>query len=292
MAPGHDADDGARTVAEGTRVAVAGGPVASASVRLVTWNLNSIRARLPRLLELLDEHAPDVVCLQETKVPAEAFPHDVLAVAGYRAVDRSEGRWNGVALLAPVDVEVEDVVRQLPGEPDHGEARWIEATIRGVRFASVYVPNGRALDHPMFAAKLAFLDAVRARMAGLVAAGPAVLAGDLNVAPSDLDVWDPALFVGSTHVSEAERARLAAIVDTGLVDTFRSLHPHEPGFTFWDYRVGAFRRGMGMRIDLVLASHGSTPRTCQVDTTYRRVNRAGDKPSDHAPLVATFDLEV
>ncbi len=258
-------------------------------MRLITWNVNSVRARLPRVLELLEQHAPDVVCVQETKVGADAFPHQALASVGYRAVERSEGRWNGVALLVPQDVEVEDVVTDLPGEPNPAEARWLEATVRGTRVASVYVPNGREPDHPMFAEKLRFLDAMHARTAELLAEGPTVVAGDLNVAPEDRDVWDPAAFVGATHVTPEERDRLAAILDLGVTDAFRAVEPDEVGFTWWDYRMNAFRRRMGMRIDLALVSPDLSVRSCEVDTTFRVANEAGDKPSDHAPLVVGLD---
>ena len=255
-------------------------------MRLVTWNVNSLKQRMPRVFELLDQHAPDVVALQETKILGDAFPHDELAMAGYRAVEHSEGRWNGVALLAPVDVEVADVQVGLPGEPAAAEARWIEASVGGVRVVSVYIPNGRTPNHPMFAVKLAFLDEMRDRVTTLVARGaPTVIAGDFNIAPEERDVWDPASFVGSTHVTPDERGRLAAIMDCGLVDAFRVVEPDAIGFTWWDYRVGAFHRGMGMRLDLALVSDHLDVAGCTIDTTYRRQNRAGDKPSDHAPLV-------
>jgi exodeoxyribonuclease III len=255
-------------------------------VRLVSWNVNSLKARSPRVFELLAQHTPDVVCVQETKCAAEAFPHADLAAAGYRAVDHSCGRWNGVALLVGEGLEAADVQVGLPGEPDASEARWIEATVDGVRIASVYVVNGRTPEDPMFAVKLRFLDAMRDRIETLLADGPVVVAGDLNIAPEDRDVWDPALFVGTTHTHPEERARLAEILDLGMVDAFRAVEPDAVGFTFWDYRMGAFRRGMGMRIDAVLASRDLEVRRCEVDTSFRRNNAAGDKPSDHAPLVA------
>jgi exodeoxyribonuclease III len=259
-------------------------------VRVVSWNLNSLKARLPRVLELLDVHAPDVLLVQETKLAADAWPREELAMAGYRIVDHSEGRWNGVAILAPQDVEVDDVVAGLPGEPNEAEARWIEGTVRGVRFVSVYVVNGREPDHPMFQQKLDFLDAAHDRLEELVAAGPVVVAGDWNVAPSDHDVWDPSLFVGSTHVTPDERVRFAGLLELGLVDAWHDVHGDEVGFTYWDYRAGAFRRNMGMRIDAALVSHHLEVRDCAVDTVFRRNNQAGDKPSDHAPLVVTIDL--
>ena len=258
-------------------------------MRLITWNVNSVRARLPRVLELLEQHVPDIVCVQETKVGADAFPHEALAAAGYHAVERSEGRWNGVALLVPQDVEVEDVVTDLPGEPNPAEARWLEATVRGTRVASVYVPNGREPDHPMFEEKLTFLDAMHARTAELLAQGPTVIAGDLNVALEDRDVWDPAAFAGATHVTPQERSRLTAILDLGVADAFRAVEPDEVGFTWWDYRMNAFRRRMGMRIDFALVSPDLTVRSCEVDTTFRVANEAGDKPSDHAPVVVGLD---
>ncbi|MFP4634599.1 MAG: exodeoxyribonuclease III [Nitriliruptoraceae bacterium] len=253
-------------------------------MRLITWNVNSVRARMPRVLELLDQHAPDVVCLQETKVSAEDFPHEAFTAAGYRVVERSEGPRNGVALVVPHDVGVEQVTVTLPGAPAPDEARWIEATIDGVRVVSVYVPNGREPEHPMFAQKLDFLDAMGERVAALAAAGPTVVAGDLNVAPEDRDVWDPAVFVGATHVTAEERERLWAMLERGVRDAFRTVVPDGSGFTWWDYRMNAFRRGMGMRIDLALVSSHLAVRSCRVETSFREPNQAGDKPSDHAPL--------
>jgi exodeoxyribonuclease III len=254
-------------------------------MKLVTWNVNSLKARLPRVLEFLAEHAPDIVCLQETKTTDEAFPAAELADAGYAAVHHSGGRWAGVAILAR-GVEPGDVAAGLPGEVDADECRWIEATVHGLRVASVYVPNGRALDSPAFPAKLAFLEAMRARVTQLHRS-PLVVAGDVNVAPADLDVYDPALFVGSTHTSAAERDRLQAILDDGeLVDAFRHLHPDEVGYTWWDYRAGHFHKKLGLRIDLVMVSRDLAAQLehCGIERNYRK----GAKPSDHAPLVADF----
>ncbi len=259
-------------------------------MRLISWNVNSIRARLPRVLELLDHHRPDVVCVQETKVAAEAFPHEAIGEVGYRAIEHSEGRWNGVALLVPSDVEVAEPLGGLPGEPDPAEARWIEASIAGVRVISVYVPNGREPSHPMFAVKLRFLEAARERLHELARSGPTVLAGDLNVALEDRDVWDIAAFVDATHVTPEERAGLSALLEGGFQDAFREVAPDDEGFTWWDYRMGAFRRGMGMRIDYALASRELQVRSAHVDTVFRRNNDQGDKPSDHAPLVVELEL--
>lgn len=258
-------------------------------MRLVTWNVNSLAARMPRVFELLEQHDPDVVCLQETKCAAEAFPHLELGMAGYVAVEHSAGRWNGVALLVREDLEVDRVVRGLEGEPDGDEARWIEARVGGVQVVSTYVVNGRSPDHPMFAAKLAFFEAARDRARTLVASGPTVVAGDLNVTRDDRDVWDPAAFVGATHVTPEERAHFEAILAVGLADAWRVVEPDTVGFTWWDYRAGAFHRGLGMRLDYALVSRHLGVRGVAVDRSFRKNNRAGDKPSDHAPVVV--DLE-
>ena len=245
---------------------------------LVSWNVNSLKARLPRVLELLEQHRPDVLCLQETKTEADAFPDAELAAAGYHAVHHSAGRWAGVAVAAPLGVALEDAVPGLPGEEAPEEARWLEVTAGDLRVASVYVPNGRGLDSPEFPRKLAFLDAMRERAGAL----DAVL-GDLNVTRADIDVYDPAAFVGSTHVTAEERGRLEAILDAGLVDAFRALHPDEVGFTWWDYRQGHFHRKMGLRIDFALlrAELAARLEACGIDRSYRK----GPKPSDHAPLL-------
>jgi exodeoxyribonuclease-3 len=252
------------------------------SVRIVTWNVNSLRARLPRVLEFLAEFEPDVACLQETKCAPDAFPVDELAAAGYGAVHTSGGRWAGVAVLARSGQALSDPVLGLHGDPVQDEARWCEATVDGIRFASVYVPNGRALDSPEFPRKLAFLDAVAARVTAL-GGEPTVVAGDMNIAPTDTDVYDPAAFVGSTHVTPEERGRLQRILEAGLVDGYRQLHPEEVQYTWWDYRAGHFHKGLGLRIDLALVSTGLAPRlrACGMVRPYRK----GVKPSDHAPLL-------
>jgi exodeoxyribonuclease-3 len=258
-------------------------------MRLITWNVNSLKARWPRVPELLAAHAPDVVCLQETKLAAEAFPHEALAEVGYAAVEASEGRWNGVALLVPVGTTIDDPVRELPGNPVPEEARWIEGTVGGVRVVSVYVPNGREVANEWYGRKLEFLDAMRARLATLVAQGPTVVAGDFNVAPTDEDVWDLGAFPpGSTHVTEPERDALTALHELGMVDAQRAVLPEGRAFTWWDYRGGSFHKDHGLRIDLALVA-GLTVQAVEVDRALRRNNEAGDKPSDHAPLIV--DLE-
>ncbi|MGH2915860.1 MAG: exodeoxyribonuclease III [Solirubrobacteraceae bacterium] len=256
---------------------------------IVTWNVNSLRARLPRVLQLLAEHRPDVACLQETKCAPGDFPHAELAQAGYGAVDCSGGRWAGVALLARDDLTLDrdHAVAGLPGDPVGSEARWCEATVAGLRFVSTYVPNGRALDSPEYPRKLAFLNAAIAR-AGELRAAPLVLAGDFNIAPADLDVYDPPAFVGGTHVSEPERARLALLLERGdLVDAYRTLEPDQVQHTWWDYRAGHFHKGLGLRIDLALLSASLAPRlrACAIARDYRK----GPKPSDHAPLLVELD---
>lgn len=253
-------------------------------MKLVTWNVNSLKMRLPRVLELLEQHSPDVVMLQETKCAPEAFPATELEAAGYRAVHHSGGRWAGVALLARE--ELGDVSAGLPGEPAVDEARWIEATVAGVRVVSVYVPNGREPDTPTYADKLRFLDAMAARIAEL-SSEPLVVAGDFNVCPADLDVYDPAAFVGATHVTQPERERFRALLSAGTMDAFRELHPDEPGFTWWDYRQGHFHRGLGLRIDAHLVSQPLSDKiqSCGIDRDFRK----GTKPSDHAPLLLELD---
>jgi len=248
-------------------------------VRAVTWNVNSLKVRLPRVLEFLGQHAPDVLCLQETKCEPEAFPHAELADAGYHAVDHSAGRWAGVAVAARRELPLELIARGLPGEAAPEEARWIEASAGGLRIASVYVPNGRGLDSPEFPRKLAFYDAMRDRAGELDLVG-----GDLNVTRDDLDVYDPAAFAGSTHVTPEERGRFEALLGAGLTDAYRALHPGEVGYTWWDYRQGHFHRKLGLRIDYVLLGDRLAPglRSCGIDRNYRK----GTKPSDHAPLLA------
>ena len=249
-------------------------------MKLVTWNVNSLKMRMPRVLELLEAHSPDVVLLQETKCAPEAFPALELEAAGYRSAHHSGGRWAGVAVLAREDPT--DVTAGLPGEPAIDEARWIEATVGELRVVSVYVPNGRAPDSPPYADKLRFLEAMAGRMAALSGA-PLVVAGDFNVCPTDLDVYDPAAFVGATHVTPPERERFGALLEAGTVDAFRELHPDEPGFTWWDYRQGHFHRKLGLRIDahLVSAPLAARIESCGIDRDFRK----GPKPSDHAPLL-------
>jgi exodeoxyribonuclease III len=253
-------------------------------VRLATWNVNSVGARLPRLLDWLESRSPDVVCLQETKCSAEAFPAAEVGRLGYVAAVHGTGRWNGVAILSRVGLE--DVRRGLDGEPGFPdvEARAVAATCDGTRVHSLYVPNGRTPGSPHYEYKLAWLESLRTTVAAELPAYPElVTCGDMNVAPTDDDVWDPAAFVGATHVTEPERARLAAVRDLGLRDVVprpgKGPHP----FTYWDYRAGMFHKDMGMRIDLVYASGSVAARVA--DAWVDREARKGRAPSDHAPVV-------
>ncbi len=254
-------------------------------MRIATWNVNSVKQRLPRLLPWLDERRPDVVCLQETKLINAAFSDlldDELGDRGYRFAAHGEAAWNGVAILSRVGLD--DVVPGLPGAPGfpHPEARAVAATCAGIRVISVYVPNGRQPGSEHYEYKLAWLDSLRE----LVAAGPAatVVCGDMNIAPRDDDVFDPQAYVGQTHVTPRERASLA---DLGLHDVVRDRWPNQRVFTYWDYRAGMFHQDLGMRIDLALASDAVAARV-QAAWVDRKA-RKGRGPSDHAPVIVDLD---
>jgi exodeoxyribonuclease III len=259
-----------------------------AAVRIATWNVNSVKQRVPRLLPWLDERRPDVVCLQETKLADEAFLKLLgkdLEERGYDVAVHGEATWNGVAILSRVGLD--DVVAGIEGGPGfpHPEARAISATCGGVRVVSVYVPNGRAPDSEHYKYKLAWLAALR----GMVAAGPdaTVVCGDMNIAPTDEDVFDPDAYVGHTHVTGPERAALAALQELGLRDVVRERWPTERVFTYWDYRAGMFHQDLGMRIDLVLAG---APVAERVKAAWiDRHARKGKGPSDHAPVIVDLD---
>lgn len=258
-------------------------------MRLVTWNVNSLGARMPRVLEFLAAFEPDVALLQETKTADDAFPAAELEAAGYHAVHHSAGRWAGVAILArekPANVGV-----GLPGELRADEARWIEADVGDIRVASAYVTNGRAVGTEWFDEKLAFLDAMAMRAEQLRddPARPLIVGGDFNVTRDDRDVYDPAAFAGETHVTPDERGRLEAIIERGgLVDAFRQLHPDEVQYTWWDYRQGHFHKNLGLRIDyaLVARSLAGGLRSCGMVRDFRK---GKPTPSDHAPLLVELD---
>ena len=235
--------------------------------------------------QFLDEVKPDLLLLQETKCSEEQFPHDSISEHGYKAVDVSGGRWCGVAALAPAGSDLSLVGSGLPGQPNPDEARWIEVRIGGITAVSVYVPNGREVGTEHYDAKIEFLKVAAVRAAELALAGPLLIAGDMNVAPRDSDVWDTAALEGSTHVTPLERASLASVATSAeLVDAHDHLHGNEDvQFTWWDYRGGSFHRGFGMRIDHFLISTDLAERleSCTVVREYRK----GEKPSDHAPLL-------
>jgi exodeoxyribonuclease III len=257
-------------------------------VRLATWNVNSIKQRVPRLLPWLDERRPDVVCLQETKLADDAFAQLLgreLDERGYAVAVHGQAAWNGVAIISRVGLD--DVLEGLadaPGFP-HPEARAVSATCAGIRVVSVYVPNGREPGSEHYEYKLAWLASLRAT----VAAGPeaTIVCGDMNIAPTDDDVFDPEAYVGQTHVTPPERAALAELQALGLHDVVRDRWPNERVFTYWDYRAGMFHQDLGMRIDLVLASASVSERVkaAWVD----RKARKGTGPSDHAPVIVDLD---
>jgi exodeoxyribonuclease III len=257
-------------------------------VRVATWNVNSIKQRVPRLLPWLDERRPDVVCLQETKLADAAFEAllgEALAERGYAVALNGEAQWNGVAILSRAGLEDVAVgVDDAPGFP-HPEARAVAATCGGVRVYSLYVPNGRVPESEHYRYKLAWLEALREA----VSRGPeaAVLCGDMNIAPADIDVFDPDAYVGHTHVTQPERAALASLLELGLHDVVRERWPKQRVFTYWDYRAGMFHQDLGMRIDLVLASDrvAARVRAAWVD----RQARKGSGPSDHAPVIVDLD---
>jgi exodeoxyribonuclease-3 len=258
-------------------------------VRVATWNVNSIKQRMPRLLPWLDERRPEVVCLQETKLADDAFEDllgEQLRERGYAAAVHGEGQWNGVAILSRVGLaEIARGVDGAPGFP-HAEARSVTASCGGVRIQSVYVPNGRTPDSDHYRYKLDWLQALRTELAA-AAAPDAIVCGDMNIAPADIDVFDPAAYAGHTHVTSRERAALAELQALGLHDVVRERWPSERVFTYWDYRAGMFHQDLGMRIDLVLATDAVARRVraAWVD----RHARKGKGPSDHAPVIVDLD---
>lgn len=257
-------------------------------MRIATWNVNSIKQRVPRFLPWLDERQPDIVCLQETKLNDDAISELLgaeLEQRGYQAAFYGQAQWNGVALLSKVGLD--DVVRGIPNAPGFPdpEARAVSATCGGIRVHSLYVPNGRTVGSDHYDYKLAWLEALRRD----VAAGPtdAVVCGDMNIAPADADVFDPQAYIGQTHVTEPERTALAQLLALGLHDVVRDRWPTDQVFSYWDYRAGMFHQNLGMRIDLVLASDAVAGRVeaAWVD----RQARKGTGPSDHAPVIVDLD---
>jgi exodeoxyribonuclease III len=255
------------------------------AMRVATWNVNSIRARLPRLLAWLERQQPDVVCVQETKVVDEDFPAVELAALGYESATFGQKTYNGVAILSRLPIS--EVRCGLPGDGPEAERRVLTARIAGIRVINLYCPNGGEVGSEKFAFKLTWYRRLRAWLdAGLDPAADILVCGDFNVAPEDRDVWDPAVWQGQILFSEPEKRALAEVVAWGLADLLR-LHRAEGGlYTWWDYRQGAFHRGWGVRIDHLLATRSLAARCTAVEID--RAERKGEKPSDHAPVIATF----
>jgi exodeoxyribonuclease III len=257
-------------------------------VRIATWNVNSVKQRMPRLVPWLDERRPDVVCLQETKLADDALTEllgDELASRGYEFAAHGETAWNGVAILSRVGLaDVTTGLADAPGFP-HPEARAIAATCDGVRVHSVYVPNGREPESDHYEYKLKWLTALRVVVSTALPA--TVVCGDMNIAPADADVFDPDAYIGQTHVTPREREALAELMAVGLHDVVRDRWPGERVFSYWDYRAGMFHQDLGMRIDLILAGD---PVAARVKAAWiDRQARKGKGPSDHAPVIVDLD---
>jgi exodeoxyribonuclease-3 len=258
-------------------------------VRIATWNVNSLKMRLPRVEEWLQYAQPDVLCLQETKLADSAFPQLTFSALGYDAVHHGQGRWNGVAILSRVGIE--DVSNGFGDidDPYAGDARVLAATCGGVRVVSAYVPNGREVGTEFYDRKLLWLDRLHDWLQATASPiDDLALLGDFNVAPEDRDVWDPKAFVGATHVTDPERDALARLREWGLVDAFRRVYDQERLFTYWDYRAGDFHEGRGMRIDLAYMTRSLADRVrfALVDRNARK----GKSPSDHAPMLIDVDI--
>jgi exodeoxyribonuclease III len=255
-------------------------------VRIATWNVNSLKARLQRVEEWLADVQPDVLCMQETKLSDDAFPALTFAAMGYESAHHGQGQWNGVAILSKIGLD--DVVPNFAvGAPDP-EARIVTALCGGVRVTSVYVPNGRSLDHDHYQYKLRWMAQLREHVAATSSPDDAVVVtGDFNIAPADIDVYDPAKFVGATHTSEPERALLTELCGWGMSDMFRQHHLEPKLYSWWDYRAGDFHQGRGLRIDLVLGSLAVAER-CTWSVIDRNA-RKGQSPSDHAPVIIDLD---
>ncbi|GIX32474.1 MAG: exodeoxyribonuclease III [Lysobacterales bacterium] len=256
-------------------------------MRIVSWNVNSIRARLEQVLRFCSEQQPDVLALQETKVEDADFPAEPFRALGYELVLNGQRAYNGVALLARGPLA--DPCLALADFPDP-QRRFLAVTFGDLRLINVYVVNGQEVGSDKYAYKLRWLEALKRQLEAELALHPRLIVlGDFNVAPDDRDVHDPALWQGQIHCSEPERAALRAIMAIGLIDAFRRLHPEARAFSWWDYRQGAFRRDMGLRIDLVLLSEALLPRL--VAAGIAREVRAWEKPSDHAPVWIELSAE-
>jgi exodeoxyribonuclease-3 len=254
-------------------------------MRVATWNVNGLRARLEFVLGWLEERQPDVVGLQELKLSDDLFPRDAFAALGYRAAVHGQKSWNGVAILAREEPRITQ--RGLPGQEDFG-ARLLSAEVAGLSFTTVYCPNGKHLGHDDFPRKLVWFDALAAHLGERADPGlAAIVCGDLNICPAPLDSWNEAELKGSIFHTEQERARFRALLERGFVDLFRELRPDTQAFSWWDYRGGAFHRKQGLRIDFLLASRAllERVRAVEIDREWRKKHQ-GLTPSDHAPVWA------
>ena len=268
-------------------------------MRIATWNVNSLKARLDKVAWWIERARPDVLLMQETKLGDADAPADAFRDLGYELAHHGEGRWNGVAIASRCGIA--DVVTNFgrplrrPTTADVGddeplaEARMVAAVAGGIRVVSLYAPNGRSVGSPFYASKLAWFDRLaRWLEESADASEPLVLGGDFNVAPADADVWDPRACHGGTHVSPPERAAFARLCEWGLVDVYRRLHPEPERYTWWDYRAGNFHRNFGMRIDHLLATDGVARRTVWSEID-REARKGKPTPSDHAPLAIDVD---
>ncbi|MFB9955878.1 exodeoxyribonuclease III [Cellulomonas denverensis] len=258
-------------------------------MRLATWNVNSIRARVDRVIDFLERSGTDVLAMQETKCKDEQFPREAFEQAGYEVVTSGFSQWNGVAIASRVGIT--DVERAFAGQPGWGEdpvteARALGASCGGVRVWSLYIPNGREIDDPHFDYKLRWLEALRAESARWLTEDPArpvALVGDWNVAPLDTDVWDIDVFAGRTHVTPAEREAFAAFAEAGYTEVSRQHLQAEHTYTYWDYQQLRFPKNQGMRIDFTWASPTLAVRV--TDVSIERNERKGKGASDHVPVV-------
>lgn len=255
-------------------------------MKLATWNVNSLNARMARVLPWLEEMEPDVLCLQETKLAEDAFPHLEFRALGYEAVHHGQGQWNGVAILSRVGLD-DPVAGFGDGGPPDRDARLVWATCGGLRVASMYVPNGRELTDEHYTYKLGWLERLATVLEGRPADRSHALCGDFNIAPADDDVWDMRAFVDGTHVSAPERAAFERLLGLGFRDALRSRHPDVGLYTYWDYRGGAFHKRQGMRIDHVLLD-GAAADTVSFAFVDRNA-RKGEKPSDHTVLMVEVE---
>lgn len=254
---------------------------------IATWNVNGLRARMDYVLHWLQQRRPDVLALQELKMPDEIFPHQSFAEAGYQALAHGQKSWNGVALLSRAPLQ--EVQRGLPGQAEFG-ARLLAARSGEFSVTSLYCPNGKHTEHPDYKRKLAWFESLAAHVGTAAAAEdapPEILCGDFNIVPAPADGWNEAENAGGIFHTQAERARMQALAAAGWHDLFRAKHPQEQAFTWWDYRGGAFHRGRGLRIDLLLGNAAARKRTRKVwvERDFRK-KQQGLTPSDHAPVCA------